>query len=224
MKFTQVTAAAVVAGFVVGGAAAAVPAQAAGSAGSTLSATAQRGQTPLSAVLTRGGVAFDHNRHDFDIVTAAVLAVLKAKPSSPVSALTDGSVKLTAFILTDAAFGRLVRSLTGEHPRSEKKAFKAVAGLGIDTVETVLLYHVVPGATITAKKALKANGASLTTAQGGAIKVRVTKEPEIRLRDKDTDARNARVVLDATDINKGNRQIAHGIDRVLRPLDLPKAG
>jgi hypothetical protein len=28
---------------------------------------------------------------------------------------------------------------------------------------------------------------------------------------------------DAYDINKGNLQIAHGIDRVLRPLDLPKA-
>lgn len=223
MKIKQVAAAAAVAALAAG-TGAIVPAQAAGSAGTAPSAAAQRGETPLSAVLTRGGVGFDHNGHDFDIVTAAVLAVLKAKPSSPVSALTDGSVKLTAFIPTDAAFGRLVRSLTGERPKSEKKVFKAVAGLGIDTVEAVLEYHVVAGAKITAKKALQANGASLTTVQGGTIKVRVTKAPEIRLRDKDTDARNARVILNATDINKGNKQIAHGIDRVLRPIDLPKAG
>ena len=46
---------------------------------------------------------------------------------------------------------------------------------------------------------------------------------KIELRDLDPDATDARVRWDAYDINKGNLQIAHGIDRVLRPLDLPKA-
>ena len=36
--------------------------------------------------------------------------------------------------------------------------------------------------------------------------------------DRDPNARNPRVI--APDINKGNKQIAHGINRVLRPLDL----
>ena len=37
----------------------------------------------------------------FGLVTAAVLAVLKAKPKSPVKVLTEGNVTLTAFIPND---------------------------------------------------------------------------------------------------------------------------
>ena len=74
-------------------------------------------------------------------------AVLKAKPNSPVKVLADGKTALTAFLPTDRAFENLARELT--HSRklpSEKQAFATVAGLGINTVETVLLYHVVgPG-------------------------------------------------------------------------------
>ena len=39
--------------------------------------------------------------------------------------------------------------------------------------------------------------------------------------DKDHDAKNAMVIPALTDLNKGNRQIAHAVDRVLRPADLP---
>lgn len=176
--------------------------------------------TSLAAVLTSDGNTFDHNHHDFDVTTQAVLAVLAAKPGSAVSVLTQPSVKLTAFVPTDQAFLTLASELSGRKVTSEKKAFKTVAGLGIDTVETVLLYHVVPGAKINAKTALGANGASLTTAAGAAIKVKVTKKPAIVLVDKDPNSVNPRVVLAATNINKGNPQIAHGIDRVLRPLDI----
>jgi uncharacterized surface protein with fasciclin (FAS1) repeats len=179
------------------------------------------GERSLAAVLTSDGNQFDRNWHDYDIVTEAVLAVLTAKPESPVGVLADGSTALTAFIPTDRAFQQLVKSLTGSTPRTEAKTFAAVASLGIDTVETVLLYHVVPGATITYRQALKADGASLTTAQGGALTVDVRGHwwfGQVRLVDADPDARNARVV--APDINKGNKQIAHGINQVLRPLDL----
>lgn len=180
------------------------------------------GTKSLAAVLTSDGNKFDRNWKDYDIVTEAALAVLAAKPGSAVSVLTDGSVPLTAFVPSDRAFRRLVTSLTGTVPRSEKATFTAVAGLGIDTVETVLLYHVVPGATIPAKVALRSDGAMLATAQGGKVTVDVVGSwhgRQIRLVDADRNARNPRVVK--TDINKGNRQIAHGIDRVLRPLDLP---
>ena len=81
-------------------------------------------------------------------------------------------MKLTAFIPTDKAFLKLASDLTGKKVTSEKKAFTTVAGLGIDTVETVLLYHVVAGSKINAKAALKANSATLTTAQGGTFTVR----------------------------------------------------
>ena len=175
------------------------------------------GTRSLVAVLTADKNGFDRNRKDFDILTAAVKAVLAAKPDSPVGVLANGKVRVTAFIPNDRAFRLLVRDLTGKTLRREADVFKAVAGLGIPTVEKVLLYHVVPGVTIDSKAALKADGAILHTAAGVSLKVRVV-HCSIFLQDKDPDARNPRVVI--TDINKGNRQIAHAINRVLRPLDL----
>ena len=87
-------------------------------------------------------------------------------------------------------------------------------------METVLLYHVVPGATITARQALKANGAKLTTAQGGTITVKVPLPPLpiVVLKDNDPDDRNPFVIQ--FDLNTGNKQIAHGISQVLRPVNL----
>jgi uncharacterized surface protein with fasciclin (FAS1) repeats len=181
------------------------------------------GDKPLSEVLTSDGNKFDRNGADFDIVTEAVLAVLADNPDSDVKVLTDGSVRLTAFAPTDKAFKNLATALTGKKVTSEAAAFGAVAGLGLDTVETVLLYHVVPGKTITAKQARKADGAALKTAQGGTIKVKVMghgKSVQIALKDKDPDFADPRVILKATDINKGNKQIAHGINGVLLPVDL----
>ncbi|MET0493792.1 MAG: fasciclin domain-containing protein [Actinoplanes sp.] len=180
------------------------------------------GTKSLAAVLTADKSGFDRKSGDYDILTAAVLAVLKAKPASPVAVLTDGKTALTAFIPNDRAFETLVADI--QHTKrlpGEKAAFTAVAGLGIDTVESVLLYHVVPGATIDRKAALKADGASLKTAAGSAVKVDVRGFcwKRVTLIDADRSDRDPRVIT--FDVNKGNRQIAHGIDRVLRPIDLP---
>jgi uncharacterized surface protein with fasciclin (FAS1) repeats len=182
------------------------------------------GTKSLAAVLTADKSGFDHNSKDFDVLTAAVLAVLKAKPGSPVKVLTDGSVALTAFVPNDGAFRQLAKEV-GRSKRlpSEQQAFTTVAGLGINTVEAVLLYHVVPGATVDRKAALKSDGAKLATAAGSKITVDVTRRwwhgKRVTLIDADRNDRNPKVV--AFDINKGNRQIAHAIDRVLRPVDLP---
>ncbi|MFI5933785.1 fasciclin domain-containing protein [Actinoplanes sp. NPDC051494] len=217
MRFTRFgkRTAAVVAAAVV-----AVP-LAAGPAGAT-GRTKPLGTRSLAAVLTADTGGFDRNGWDYDIVTAAVLAVLKAKPGSAVGVLTDGTTALTAFLPDDTAFKKLVADL--QHSRrlpSEKAAFTAVAGLGIDTVETVLLYHVVPGATIDRRAALKSDHAALTTAAGAAVTVDVYgwRRNSVKLIDADRSDRDPRVVR--FDLNKGNRQIAHRIDRVLRPVDLP---
>jgi uncharacterized surface protein with fasciclin (FAS1) repeats len=175
------------------------------------------GQRSLAKVLAADGNKFDRNWQDFDIVDRAVLTVLKAKPDSPVAVLADGSVKLTAFIPTDRAFRRLVKDVTGKRLNREKAVFRVVKSLGVDTVEAVLLYHVVPGARITAAKALQADGAKLKTALGPRIKVNV-EHGSIRLIDKDRDDLNPEVII--VNINKRNKQIAHGINRVLRPIDL----
>jgi hypothetical protein len=183
-------------------------------------ASAADGTQSLAAVLTSDGNTFDKNWNDYDIVTEAALAVLAAKPNSTVGVLTKGDVALTAFIPNDRAFQTLVKDLTGSKPSTEAKTFAAVAGLGgIDLVETVLLYHVVPGATIDAATALKADDAYLETGVR-AIQVNVKKGPVIRLKDADSGARNAQV--NKVNINEGNKQIAHGIDRVMRPVKLSK--
>lgn len=176
------------------------------------------GNRSLASVLAKDGSGFDRNWNDFDIVDNAVSAVLKAKPNSPVKVLADGKTRVTAFLPTDRAFRLLVKDLTGTWAGSEKQVFATVASLGIDTVETVLLYHVVPGATITYKQALRSNGAALTMASGGTVTVKVRSRVFVKLVDADTDDADPYVVK--ANINKGNKQIAHAIDRVLRPINL----
>src|SRR6478735_788085 len=189
----------------------------------TASTTATLGTKSLASVLLADGNKFDRNWYDYDIVTEAVLAVLAAKPSSPVGLLTDGTVPLTAFLPNDRAFQVLAHDLTKKWPSTEQKTFTAlVDAVGVDAIEQVLLYHVIPGATLTKKDAVNANGAVLTTAQGGTIKVRVYSKffPIVELRDQDPNDVNPFLNPQSLDINKGNRQIAHGIIFVLRPLDL----
>ena len=183
-------------------------------------AEAELGTTSLASVLTSGQVAFDRDFRDYDILTAAVQAVLKAKPNSPVKVLADGDTALTAFIPNDRAFQRLVKDLTGKTMKSERRIFATVASLGIPTVESILLYHVVPGATIDSSQAVQANGARLQTALSGkVIRVAVQSDPTaILLRDYNKKLGTPKVILSQVDINEGNKQIAHGIDRVLIPV------
>ena len=185
-----------------------------------LATAAQKpGTTSLAEVLAADGQKFDKNGKDFDIVEAAVYAVLAAKPDSPVGLLADGKTRLTAFIPTDQAFRKLVKDLAGKAPRTEAKTLQKVVELAgsIDTVETILLYHVVAGKTLTSPKVLAAEGQKIQTAMGKSFRVHVTKAGVV-LNDKDKDDTNPRVVV--LDVNRGNKQVGHAIDRVLRPLDL----
>jgi uncharacterized surface protein with fasciclin (FAS1) repeats len=182
---------------------------------------ADAGTKSLAAVLTAKS-SYDNNSDNYDILTAAVLAVLKAKPMSSVKVLTDGTVALTAFIPNDGAFKKLVAQLTNKAPSTEEATFAAVAGLGIDTVEQVLLYHVVPGTAILSGDALKANGVTLTTALTGKTFAVAVAGTAITLADQDPIAPNPTVILSQVDINKGNVQIAHGINTVLLPVPLLK--
>ena len=191
----------------------------AGTAAGAPAAQAMDGNTSLASVLNVGNAKFDKSNNDFDILTKAAEAVLAAKPNSPVALLADGDTALTVFAPTDKAFKNLASALAGHTIKNESDAFDAVAGLGIDTVETVLLYHVIPGATIESPDALEANGTVLATAaEGKNTKVLVSDAPSIRLRDYAPKFKNATVILSAVDINKGNKQIAHAVDAVMLPF------
>ena len=197
-----------------------LPAQATAAKGNVVVTGDMSNTKSLATVLAPYAKSWNNNWHDYNIVSHAVSAVLKAKPSSSVAVLADGKVALTAFLPNDRAFQILVKKLTGKMTYSESSTYKAVLTLGVPTIEAVLLYHVVPGATITSSQAVKANGAVLKTAQGGTIRVKVYAGPTIELVDADKYMTNAKVVLSRVDINKGNKQIAHGIDRVMLPLPL----
>jgi uncharacterized surface protein with fasciclin (FAS1) repeats len=183
-------------------------------------AQADTGTTSLAEVLAADGNRLDNNWNDFDILEKAVYAVLEAKPDSPVAVLADGTTPLTAFLPTDRAFRRLVTDLTGDRKATERGVLHALTDVAdADTLEAVLLYHVIPGATITYDQAQDSDNARLTTALGSKIRVNVVGH-EVLLRDLDLDAQNPRVLPGAVDINAGNEQIAHAIGRVLRPIDL----
>ncbi len=190
----------------------------------TAAQAAKPKERSLVSVLTSDGNRFDKNAGDFDIVTEAALAVVAAKPDSAVGVLADGSVRATAFAPTDRAFRLLVKDLTGKKLRSEKRIFNTLVKVaGVDTIEQVLLYHVIAGKKLTSKKVLKANGARFKTAQGKNVRIKIRHKhgtPVISIVDQDRNDRNARVILKKVDINKGNKQIAHGVDRVLRPINL----
>lgn len=171
---------------------------------------------PLSEVLDLGNVKFDKNSGDFDVFTSVFLDVWIANAKSPVSAITDGNVKLTAFVPTDRAFRKLVKDLTGKNLKSERAVANAVMSLGAKTVEKVLLYHVVLGDPILSPAALQANGAQLSMASGETVGVTVN-GTTIKLTDKSASSKDALVLLNKVDINQGSTQVAHGINRVLLP-------
>lgn len=176
----------------------------------------QLGINALTNVLNVGEFAFDDNLADFDVLTYLALDIMGTRPNSPVWALADGNVQLTAFIPTDRAFKKLVKVLTGKSYVRERKVYKAVRALGFDTVEKVLLYHVVVGAPILSEAAVEASGSMITTAGGSTIGVNFD-GAELILRDKDTKRINPRVILARVDINAGNNQVAHPINGVLLP-------
>lgn len=171
---------------------------------------------PLTEVMNLDNPKFDKNWGDFDIFTSVFLDVWIARPKSPVQTISDGTVKLTAFIPTDRAFRKLVKNLTGKQLNTESAVANAVMSLGAKTVEKVLLYHVVLGDPILSPAALQANGAQLSTAAGESLGVQVN-GTTITLIDKSDTNKNAVVVLSKVDINQGNTQVAHGINQVLLP-------
>ena len=159
---------------------------------------------------------FDSDLSDYDILKNLLLDVLASKPKSAAWALADGNVALTAFIPTDRAFRKLVKSLTGKYLAKEVNIYNTLLSLGTTKLEQVLLYHVVIGAPLASGEVLTKNGEFLTTVQGATIRVALV-DTVLRIRDKDTKRENPEVILTRVDQNLGNRQMFHPINGVLLP-------
>jgi uncharacterized surface protein with fasciclin (FAS1) repeats len=181
-------------------------------------------------LLEADGTAFDSNWYDFDILEAAARVVVSApdKGSSTVLALADPAASLTVLAPNDRAFQLLARSLTGKWYGTEAGVLGAIAGaitngLGADledTLEAVLLYHVI-GARATFADVKALSGQSVATVGGGTIGIKYYPWLNlVVLRDKDTDAVNPWVINSKRNIAVGN-SIVHGISLVLRPINLP---
>jgi uncharacterized surface protein with fasciclin (FAS1) repeats len=174
-------------------------------------------ETLLSDSAKDDADGFDHRWYDFDIVTQALLLY-----PDLVAAASNPDLDLTVFLPNDLAFRKLVQDLTGQRLGTEAEVFGAVAGLGLDTVKTVLTYHIIVGSAIDYRTARKSDGAVLTTLQSGTLTVDVRGHrwwPIVRLVDNDPDDRDAIVVWPNVG-GEATNGFAHGIDRVLRPIDL----
>ena len=156
---------------------------------------APSGTTSLAQVLAADGNKLDGDWGDFDVVEKAVYAVLEAKPGSPVG--RAGRRRHRAHRLRADRPGipqpghRPDRRPEG-HREGRLRAVTRRSPTSTP-LETVLLYHVVPGATIRYAQAKAADGATLGTAQGGSLKVNVVGDA-VRLKDADKNDKNATVI------------------------------
>jgi hypothetical protein len=176
------------------------------------------------ALLEADGTAFDRDWYDYDILEAAARTVLGAKPGSQVAALTVPNANITVFAPNDRAFQVLVASLTGKWLPTEEGVVSAlVSALGVnavDTIEQVLLYHVIPG-KVDFATAKAVSGTPVATVLGPTITPRyIPWLNTLVLRDQDPNAADPWVVNSKRDIPVGTNSLVHGIALVLRPADL----
>ncbi|CUH81955.1 Poly(beta-D-mannuronate) C5 epimerase 1 [Tritonibacter multivorans] len=165
----------------------------------------------LAGIVAASGGVFDEDATDFDILLNAVQAAGLAE------ALDDPEASLTVFAPTDGAFVGLSQAL-GFEGDDEEGAFaflvEALAllndGDAIGLLQSVLLYHVAPGA-LDSTAVLGATSIP-TLLTGASLGV-----DGARLVDAEPDVANPNLI--ATDIPASNG-IAHVLDGVLLPADL----
>lgn len=149
---------------------------------------------------------------DFSILVSALTYIDSELPGSDlVNTLNNPEASLTVFAPTNAAFGQLAADLGFEGDVTDTEAVTGflVGALPVETLNTVVLYHVAAGelsaAAITASP-------EVTTLQGGTFTLDaptlVDNEPDL-----------IDPTLTATDVAADNG-IVHVIDRVLLPVDL----
>jgi uncharacterized surface protein with fasciclin (FAS1) repeats len=173
---------------------------------------------------------FDFNGRDYDILEAAAETVINAKGAANLGALNNPDAELTVFAPNDNAFRWLVFSLTGRWYWSEAtvldKLVGAVSGVvgdaaTINTIEAVLLYHVVDGKVLSSAVP-GLDPPNVATVGGGTFQINVGRW-FVSLIDNDADALNPTLVRGGLDIETSNgKSVIHTISLVLRPIDLPR--
>jgi len=156
------------------------------------------------------------NGDDYDILLARVLRVLAAKPESPVGSLLDPTVELTAFLPDDDAF--LATGLLPGRVRNEVALVSRLEdNLTVDEIEQLLLGHVVVGPVLDSPVVAYLDGQSVETAAGTTLTVDVRDDGSVAIIDDAEGNRDALLVPDALDVNLGQVQDGHTVDRLLLP-------
>jgi uncharacterized surface protein with fasciclin (FAS1) repeats len=183
-----------------------------------------RGRTTLGEqILADANGKFDRRWSDYDIIGEIVKAILDSGTPTQLRAAVDPDAELTVFLPNDRAFRRLARDLTGTWVKREADVIPAILGaVGGDLalVNSIVEYHVVSG-KVTARTALRSDGATLTSIMGAGFTVDVISKRKVKvaLIDNDPDLRDPRLVRRDLD-NRASNGIWHGIDRVLIPIDV----
>jgi uncharacterized surface protein with fasciclin (FAS1) repeats len=173
-------------------------------------AAAEGHTTIVDAVLADDG--------EFDVLEAAVLAVEDAG-ILPAATLLSSEGPFTVFAPTDKAFAKLAEDLGGEDLDSDDAVVGwLVENVGLETIAAVLSYHVVAGLAVDSATVVTLDAAPTL---GGEVGIFAPGKAfrSIQFVDNDPDARNPKLVKGLFDIEVDNG-IIHGIDRVLRPIDL----
>jgi uncharacterized surface protein with fasciclin (FAS1) repeats len=180
-------------------------------------AQAQTADPTLADILQAQGGGTDRDWYDFDILAAGVDA------AGLTGALDDPSADLTVFLPNDRAFQALVADLYGFRYwfKDEATILNKLVELETGapgTLQTVILYHAVPGEIPSSAALAVRPGTELTSLQGGTIRVFPFFGTAF-LGDKDRNDIDPFLIKGKLDIQASNG-IGHGIGFVLRPSDL----
>jgi hypothetical protein len=173
------------------------------------------GNKSITTILLNDLSGIDNNWNDADITLQLLQRVLREIPDSDVAHLADGRKNMTFFMPTDRAFRHFVRELTGMNPGSELNVYNYLMQMSTKSIESVLLHHMVQGDPMyfsdlkNSEKTILGNYADLK------LEYRRLNESTIRLIDGNRKFKNATLIYEFSDINDGNKQVVHQIDRVL---------
>lgn len=181
----------------------------------TVTAAAPAEAAGNRSILSRiSGSGFDTNSRDFDIARTMIKRVLKTKPNSPLRLLGRGSTRATAFLPSDGVM-RAEAAAFGSPARRESSVYNFFLTAGspdINDLETFMLGHVIFGKTLDRRDIGLRVGRTTRVANGKTYRVtRVS--GAIRL--VDSDRFSADPTIRRWNLNSGNRQVIHVVDRVM---------
>jgi hypothetical protein len=163
--------------------------------------------------------SLDKNWNNYSIATRLLTDLHTVGGDQATSPLFDPGVRATFFVPTDGALRILLKQATGHDYPTERAVLNKLEMMVTPDVDNLLGFGVIPGRTLTSRALVALSGRNLRTAWTPTRTMHVavyhwSHGTVISLWDMDHRFRNPRVILRSSNLNAGNAQIVHGIDRV----------